>query len=140
MSGRPITTKLTTESERKESSTGILFPTKYRVNGDDSDLVLGSVGVRKRWLLNVYAFGLYYHPEKAEQELKRWNTYDIEELFTNLSFYNALISSKFDKGIRMVLARTVKGADLQTAFEESLRPRVNHYANEYSHGHNKVNR
>ena len=125
----------------KEPTTKIEFPKEINTceEGDANNvkLILGSTGVRKRWFFSVYAFGLYYNEEKAKEDLARWNTYDVDELTTNLSFYNALINGNFDKGIRMVLSRAVDGSDLQTAFEESLRPRVIHYAKEYSHGHNK---
>jgi hypothetical protein len=124
--------------DRVEPSTKIVFPATYE--GSTGQLQLGSVGVRKRWLLSVYAFGLYYDMNGASEELQRWNTYDMDELASNLSFYYALIGSKFEKGIRMVLARSVKGSDLQTAFEESLRPRVQRYAAQYSHGHKQANK
>lgn len=120
----------------RELSTKIEFP-KEIICEDEVKLTLGATGVRKKWLFSVYAYGLYYCEEKAKVELQRWNTYEVDELTTNLSFYNALIIGKFDKGVKMVLARDVNGADLQTAFEESLSPRVKHYAKEYSHGHNK---
>jgi hypothetical protein len=120
----------------REPATNILFAGEFTPVGG-SALVLGSTGVRKRWMFNVYGFGLYYNEEQAREELRRWNTYDMEELVTNLSFYNTIISSKFEKGLRMVLARTVKGADLAIAFEESLRPRIQHYVDDHSHGHNK---
>ena len=124
------------QGDRREPATKILFKGEMTPTGG-STLTLGSTGVRKRWMFNVYAFGLYYNVEQAREELKRWNTYDMDELVTNLSFYDAVISSKFEKSLRMVLARTVKGADLAIAFEESLRPRVHRYANDHSHGHNR---
>ena len=66
-----------------------------------------------RWFFNVYAFGLYYDAEKAQKELQRWNSYDIDELRVNMSFYQNLISSTFCKAVCMKTARNIKGADLK---------------------------
>ena len=125
------------ESDVKERSSGIIFPSTLSPSGSTTDLKLGSVGAKTKWWLPVYAFGLYYEPEKASVELQRWNTYDMDELATNLSFYNALLSSKFDKAVRIVLAKAIKGTDFRSDLEENLKPRVKHYSEEYSHGHNK---
>jgi len=122
----------------REASTGIEFPTKLEDVGGEP-LTLGSTGVRKRFLFSVYAFGIYFEEHAARAELERWNTYDMDELRTNLSFYNAVAGSNFDKAVRMVLHRTIKGNDLRVAFEESLRPRVKRYAEIYSTGHSKKN-
>ena len=128
------------EEDRVEPATKILFKASFSPDKDVKALTLGSTGVRKRWMFNVYAFGLYFDPDQAKEELTRWNTYDMDELVTNLSFYHAIIGSSFEKGLRMVLARTVKGSDLMVAFEESLRPRVQRFASQHSHGHNRTNK
>lgn len=123
--------------DMKEPNTGIVFPATLSPDGEE--LTLGTVGVRKRFLFSVYAFGIYFHESNAREELNRWDTYDMDELRTNLSFYNAIISSQFSKAVRMVLHRAVNGNDLRIAFEESLGPRVRHFGEIYSKGHNKVN-
>eukprot|EP00276_Gloeochaete_wittrockiana_P017246 CAMPEP_0184344650 /NCGR_PEP_ID=MMETSP1089-20130417/13134_1 /TAXON_ID=38269 ORGANISM="Gloeochaete wittrockiana, Strain SAG46.84" /NCGR_SAMPLE_ID=MMETSP1089 /ASSEMBLY_ACC=CAM_ASM_000445 /LENGTH=229 /DNA_ID=CAMNT_0026674583 /DNA_START=51 /DNA_END=736 /DNA_ORIENTATION=- len=131
------------EEDLIDSSTGTVYISKLKVASSaggaipENTLQLASVGIRKRWMVSVYSFGMYFDAKTAKPEIERWNTYDIDELSTNLSFYNALIGSKFDKAVKLVLARTIKGSDLQEAFEESLKPRIVHYVKEYSHGHNQ---
>lgn len=131
----------------RETSSNTLFDGIISLAKDSSsdtvpaiDLHLGGVGLRKRLIFSVYAFGLYFDPIAAKPELERWNTYDLEDLVTNLSFYKALISSKFTKATRMVLLRNVKGNDFKAAFEESLGPKVQKYAKEFSHGHNQASK
>lgn len=121
-----------------ESSTKISFNGSYAPE-NEKPLSLGSVGVRKRWMFNVYAFGLYFDPENARSELKRWNTYNMEELVSNLSFYNAICVANFEKGLLMKFARSVKGSDLQLAFEESLKPHIDRFTKVFVRGHNKQN-
>lgn len=126
-------------SDRVEPSTKISFTENFAPDSNSKSLKLGSIGLRKRWFRNVYAFGLYFDPEQASEELKRWNTYNMDELVSNLSFYNAISGSNFEKGIKMVLARAIQGSDLRVAFEESLNPHVERYAAIFTRGHNKSN-
>jgi len=124
----------------REPTTSIVFPAEFDPAEDGTRLKLASVGVRKRWMFSVYAFGLYYNEEGAKRELARWNTYELDELRVNVSFYNNLTSSHFCKAVRLVLARNARGSDLRVAFEETLRPRIQRLANTFTHGHAKVSK
>jgi hypothetical protein len=121
----------------REPTTSIVFPTEFDPAEDGTILKLAAVGVRKRFMYSAYAFGLYYNESAAKQELARWNTYELDELRCNVSFYNNLVASNFSKAIRLVLARNARGSDLEVAFEGSIRPRIQRIVKKITHGHSK---
>eukprot|EP01095_Lingulamoeba_sp_RSL-Kostka_P006660 TRINITY_DN20_c0_g1_i1.p1 TRINITY_DN20_c0_g1~~TRINITY_DN20_c0_g1_i1.p1 ORF type:complete len:243 (-),score=68.09 TRINITY_DN20_c0_g1_i1:79-807(-) len=131
--------------DRIEPTTQTPYEVYYNPYSDDLDnvderLTLGGVGLRKRWWRSIYSYGLYFQEKEAHKELHKWNSYELDELITNLSFYNAIMYSKFGKAVKITLARNIEASELKLAFKEALKDRIKKYQSIFSKGYNQENK
>eukprot|EP01102_Stenamoeba_stenopodia_P017481 TRINITY_DN6268_c0_g1_i1.p1 TRINITY_DN6268_c0_g1~~TRINITY_DN6268_c0_g1_i1.p1 ORF type:complete len:281 (+),score=65.88 TRINITY_DN6268_c0_g1_i1:77-844(+) len=91
---------------------------------------LGTVGVRTKWMVSVYAFGLYFDFENQAllTALRtRWRTHAgaiRSGKGTPTTLFDDLLRPNVDKVLRLVMVRGIKGDDLKEAFEQSIPPRL----------------
>ncbi len=93
----------------------------------ETELVLCGTAVRdKRIVFNfdVYAYGLYVDAVRAPEVLAPWKGKDREALAADPSFYAELARDGFAKSLRLVFLRDVDGKDVEEAFRDWLRPRI----------------
>mmetsp|Transcript_13690 Transcript_13690/g.23489 ORF Transcript_13690/g.23489 Transcript_13690/m.23489 type:complete len:297 (+) Transcript_13690:81-971(+) len=108
-----------------ERSTGIVYP---QFISDDSlrKQYLVGVGVRAMSPLKIkaYCIGLYVDVDQAKAPLAQWRGADAATLLHDHSFNQVLLQDRFDKSIRLVMARDVDGLHLAKGFDRSVIPRV----------------
>ena len=109
-----------------EPHSGIRFPTRLTPPGDTTPQSLAGAGVQQATLfrINVYAFGLYVDREAARAALADYSGRTAPRLAEDEGFYHRLLELRFAMSLRLVLARDLSGADIATAFDEALRPRL----------------
>lgn len=106
----------------QEPSTGIFFPGTLPQN---SKLKLITVGLRKKLLFNVYAFGIYTDPNDCKRLLSEWKNSNPEDLANESKFFDVFLEDTWDKALVLVTARKIKGDLLSEAFNVSLLERIN---------------
>ena len=109
-----------------EPHSGIRFPTVLTPPGETTPQSLAGAGVQQATLfrINVYAFGLYVDREAARAALADYAGRPAPRLAGDEGFYRRLLELEFAMSLRLVLARDLTGADIATAFDEALRPRL----------------
>jgi hypothetical protein len=106
----------------QEINTGIFFPSAL---SQDSHLKLVGVGVRRKLVFHVYAFGLYLNTKDLYFQLKsQWNTASAEQMAADGKFWDALVSEEQDRAIVLVMYRKISGDLLNEAFNVSLMERI----------------
>jgi len=103
-----------------EPSTGASFPLLRAAPGTDAPLDLTGVGVRKRLVFKVYAFGLYVDGAAARRELARWAGHTAEALAGDEEFYRALTTLNGDRLAVLHFVRSVSADQMRTAMTEAL--------------------
>ena len=109
-----------------EPHSGIRFPTLLTPPADTTPQSLAGAGVQQATLfrINVYAFGLYVDRDAARAALADYAGRPAPRLAEDEGFYRRLLELEFAMSLRLVLARDLSGADIVTAFDEALRPRL----------------
>ena len=116
----------TTLDTFNEPHSGTPFPVSLTPPGDTTPHWIMGTGIRQRTILRVkiYAFGLYVDPEGARASLSRFAGLPASTLERDESFYRQLLDLDFAMTLRLVMTRTVNGADVAEAFDDALRPRM----------------
>jgi len=116
----------TTLDTFNEPHSGTPFPVSLTPPGDTTPHWIMGTGLRQRTILRVkiYAFGLYVDPEGARASLSRFAGLPASTLERDESFYRQLLDLDFAMTLRLVMTRTVNGADVAEAFDDALRPRM----------------
>lgn len=106
----------------QEINTGIFFPSAL---SQDSHLKLVGVGVRRKLVFHVYAFGLYLNTKELGKQLKsQYAGASSEQLAADGKFWDALVSEEQDQAIVLVMYRKISGDLLNEAFNVSLMDRI----------------
>lgn len=106
----------------QEINTGIFFPSTLT---QDSHLKLVGVGVRKKLVFHVYAFGLYLNSQELVPQLKaQYAGASSDQLASDNKFWDALVADGQDKAIVLVMYRKISGDLLNEAFNVSLMERI----------------
>jgi hypothetical protein len=113
-----------------EPSSGVPFP--LRLTTPAGEQVLMGTGIRTKTFLKVkvYAVGFYVDSAAAVQDLASFAGQDLATLRKDAGFYDALLKLPFPMSLRLVMTRNVDGETMASAFDESLRPRVQRAAAE----------
>ena len=116
----------TTLDTFNEPHSGTPFPVSLIPPGDTTPHWIMGTGVRQRTIFKVkiYAFGLYVDPEGARASLSQFVRLSPSTLERDESFYRHLLDLNFAMTLRLVMTRTVNGADVAEAFDDALRPRM----------------
>eukprot|EP01088_Endostelium_zonatum_P012560 TRINITY_DN26816_c0_g1_i1.p1 TRINITY_DN26816_c0_g1~~TRINITY_DN26816_c0_g1_i1.p1 ORF type:complete len:265 (+),score=82.15 TRINITY_DN26816_c0_g1_i1:26-820(+) len=105
------------EGSVAEKTTGVEFPSYL-----DSHRLLG-IGVRKKYLFSVYAFGIYMDEKSLIQNLEEhWGENPYAK--TNPTFYQHVLRSNIEKTVRLVFTRGVGGSEIAESFRDQLEPRL----------------
>ncbi|XP_024517125.1 fatty-acid-binding protein 2 [Selaginella moellendorffii] len=117
-----------------EPHSGVQFPLHLlglEGNGLQLSQVLGGVGVRCRQLMkiksiNLYAFGMYVHPESLRAQLgEKYAGVSPSDLKFRSEFYDDLLRHEVSLTVRMVVLYKGLTVDLvRSAFQVSLRNRL----------------
>ena len=104
----------TTLNTFNEPHSGTPFPVSLTPPGDTTPHWIMGTGIRQRTILRVkiYAFGLYVDPEGARASLSRFAGLPASTLERDESFYRHLLDLDFAMTLRLVMTRTVDGADV----------------------------
>lgn len=106
----------------QEINTGIFFPSAL---SEDSHLKLVGVGVRKKLVFHVYAFGLYMNTKELYSQLKtQFGIASSEQLAADGKFWDALVTEGQDRAVVLVMYRKISGDLLNEAFNVSLMERI----------------
>ena len=110
----------------RESGSGTSFPVILTPPGTTTPQRLVGTGIRQRTIfrVNVYAFGLYVDPAGARAALAGFAERQASELRRDERFHRRLLDLDFGMALRLVMTRTVEGADIADAFDDALRPRM----------------
>lgn len=104
------------------------FPVVLMPPGSSTEHRLAGTGLREVVILfigvHVYAFGLYVDAEGARTALAEFAGRPPDELAADERFYRRLLDQEFGMSLRLVMVRTVAGADVANAFDDALRPQV----------------
>ena len=116
----------TTLDTFNEPHSGTPFPVSLTPTGGTTPHWIMGTGLRQRTILRlkIYAFGLYVDPEGARASLSRFAGLPASTLERDESFYRQLLDLDFAMTLRLVMTRTVNGADVAEAFDDALRPRM----------------
>lgn len=105
----------------QEPSTGIFFPGSLPQN---PRLKLVTIGLRKRLIFNVYAFGIYTDPKDIKHLLGKYKETNPDDLLNERPFFDVFFEDTWDKGLVLVMARKIKGELLSEVFHASLLERI----------------
>lgn len=106
----------------QEINTGIFFPSTLT---QDSHLKLAGVGVRRKLVFHVYAFGLYLNSKEVSLKLRaQYKGASSEQLASDNKFWDALVEADQDRAIVLVMYRKISGDLLNEAFNVSLMERI----------------
>ena len=104
------------------------FPVVLMPPGSSTEQRLAGTGLREVVILfigvHVYAFGLYVDADGARAVLAEYAGRSPAELVADEGFYRRLLDQEFAMTLRLVMVRTVAGADVANAFDDALRPQV----------------
>jgi hypothetical protein len=120
-----------------EEETDIPFPIWMDMFQGDKDKAerhyLCGTGVREKYFIgiDVYGFAFYVEKEKALPLLKDAYTkgMKMKKVLKDKRFHDALMSDKYNKSMRWVMARDVDGEDVAEAFDDFLEPGIRAIAN-----------
>ena len=103
-----------------------MFPLALTPPGGATPHWLMGTGIRQRTIfrVKVYAFGLYVDADAARTALAEFAGAPAEALGRDQHFTRRLLDLDFGMALRLVMTRTVGGADVAEAFDDALRPRM----------------
>ncbi len=110
----------------REPVSGVAFPLALTPPGGATPHWLMGTGIRQRTIfrVKVYAFGLYVDADAARTALAEFAGAPAEALGRDRRFTRRLLDLDFGMALRLVMTRTVGGADVAEAFDDALRPRM----------------
>lgn len=102
------------------------FPLSLTPPGGTVPHQLIGTGLRDRTIFRVkiYAFGLYVDPEGARSALSPFAGIPASTLRRDERFYRRLLELDFAMTLRLVMLRSVDGANIAKAFNDALRRRM----------------
>ena len=110
-----------------EEETEIPFPIYIDLAEGDRQYLVGT-GVREKFWVDVYGFGVYVDKSSAAPIMRaafeEASAAEDDDDATAI-IDSALLNNAFNKTMRWVMARDVKGEDIAEAFEKSLAPDIN---------------
>ncbi|MDQ7007699.1 MAG: chalcone isomerase family protein [Acidobacteriota bacterium] len=104
----------------RESSTGLEFSLTRRLPGQDTDLLLTGVGVRKKLIFKVYGFGFYVDAAVAPGHLAAFRGQSAARLAGNEDVYEALMTLPGTRLAVMKFVRAVSGSKMKGALGDAL--------------------
>ena len=104
----------------KEPSTGVEFSLIRRLPGQQTDLTLTGVGVRKKLIFKVYGFGFYVDAAAASSHLAAFRGQSADRLAQNKAIYESLMTLPGTRLAVMKFVRSVSGAKMKGALGEAL--------------------
>ncbi|MBC8369634.1 MAG: chalcone isomerase family protein [Planctomycetes bacterium] len=110
-----------------EEETEIPFPIYIDIAKGERQHLVGT-GVREKFWIDVYGFGIYVDKLAATPIMKA--AFDkaskVEDDDDAIAIVDAaLLDNRFNKTMRWVMARDVEGEDIADAFDDSLGPEIN---------------
>ena len=110
----------------REPVSGVAFPLALTPPAAATPHWLMGTGIRQRTIfrVKVYAFGLYVDADAARTALAEFAGATAEALGRDQHFTHRLLDLDFGMALRLVMTRTVGGADVAEAFDDALRPRM----------------
>lgn len=110
----------------REPVSGVAFPLALTPPGGATPHWLMGTGIRQRTIfrVKVYTFGLYVDADAARTALAAFAGATAEALGRDRRFTRRLLDLDFGMALRLVMTRTVGGADVAEAFDDALRPRM----------------
>ncbi|MDG1405552.1 MAG: chalcone isomerase family protein [Planctomycetota bacterium] len=110
-----------------EEETEIPFPIYIDLAEGDRQYLVGT-GVREKFWVDVYGFGVYVDKSSAAPIMRaafeEASAAEDDDDATAI-IDSALLNNAFNKTMRWVMARDVKGEDIAEAFDKSLAPDIN---------------
>lgn len=93
---------------------------------------LCGTGVREKTIfkVNVYGFAWYVDRDNAVKHMRKdlGDKMTLKKAYKDKRFTRAMLSDKFNKSMRWVMARDVDGEDVAEAFDEFLEPGIRRIA------------
>jgi hypothetical protein len=111
-------------TEVTEPATKIKFLSSIKPHGGAPDQFLLGLGARVKVIITVYALGFYLEPKPAADALKGFKGKKAADLEKDKTFYEALLKGEFGKSMRLVMAIDLDNETLNSAFDDSLEPRL----------------
>ncbi len=110
-----------------EAETEIPFPVYIDIAKGERQHLVGT-GVREKFWVDVYGFGVYVDKSSAAPIMRaafeKASAAEDDDDATAI-IDAALLNNAFNKTMRWVMARDVKGEDIAEAFDKSLAPDIN---------------
>jgi len=110
-----------------EEETEIPFPVYMDITKGERQHLVGT-GVREKFWIDVYGFGIYVDKSRAAPIMRaafdKASVAEDDDTATAI-IEGALLSNTFNKTMRWVMARDVEGEDIAEAFDDSLGPDIN---------------
>ena len=110
-----------------EEETEIPFPIYIDLAEGERQYLVGT-GVREKFWIDVYGFGVYVDKSSATRIMraafKKASAAEDDDDATAI-IEAALLDNAFNKTMRWVMARDVEGEDIADAFDDSLGPDIN---------------
>jgi hypothetical protein len=109
-----------------EPRSGLAFPASLVPPDGAGPHRLMGTGLRDRTIfrIKIYAYGLYVDPQGARASLSAFAGKPLVALERDERFYERLLALDFAMSLRLVMARTVGGADIASGLDDALRPRL----------------
>lgn len=106
----------------QEINTGIFFPSAL---SQDFHLKLVGVGVKRKIVFPIYAFGIYIDQKQALKSLAlSWSHQSVESILNNSKFFESYLNDDFEKAIVLVMAKKVSGNLMSDIFNSLLMSRI----------------
>jgi hypothetical protein len=110
-----------------EAETEIPFPVYIDLAEDERQHLVGT-GVREKFWIDVYGFGVYVDQSSAAPIMRaafeKASVTEDDDVATAI-IEGAVLDNAFNKTMRWVMARDVEGEDIADAFDDSLGPDIN---------------
>ena len=110
-----------------EAETEIPFPVYIDLAEDERQHLVGT-GVREKFWIDVYGFGVYVDKPSATRIMRaafeKASAAEDDDVATAI-IEGAVLDNAFNKTMRWVMARDVEGEDIADAFDDSLGPDIN---------------
>ena len=87
-------------------------------------LDLMGLGIREKFVINVYSYALYVERDFVQDELAEFKGVKLYKLEKSDKLYTRLLSQNATKELRLRFCRDVDADDASDAFEKSLEPRI----------------
>ena len=109
-----------------EAETEIPFPLYIDISKSERHHLVGT-GVREKFWIDVYGFGIYVHVKAGPVMRAAFDKASVAEDDDGAIAIidKAMLSTVFNKTMRWVMARDVEGEDIADAFDDSLGPEIN---------------